>query len=184
LKIHAKIDVDCRLRIVLQKFIKGEDTMFKRIVVWDLDETIIDSAHRVPNHPDGTLNLEKYLEMKTYESVMRDTLLPLFRVYQSMNRAENYFVICTARQMGKADYDFLAMHSIHADAIFCRPSDGSLNHVKDAILKPRWIKRLMNLRQFKGLPIVMLDDAKPVISAMRKIGVVCLNSVKVNKRLT
>lgn len=157
--------------------------MFKRIVVWDLDETIIDSAHRTPNNPDGTLNLQAYFANKTRENIMRDSLLPLIRVYRAMNRAENYFVICTARSMNQDDYDFLEVHGIHADAICCRPEDGSLNHKRDNELKPRWIKRLTNLRQFRNLPVFMFDDSKPVISAMRKIGIVCLNSHKVNKRL-
>ena len=33
----------------------------KRVVIFDLDETVVDSAHRTPNNPDGTLNLSRYL---------------------------------------------------------------------------------------------------------------------------
>lgn len=157
--------------------------MFKRVVVWDLDETLIDSSHRVPNHPDGTLNLEKYFELKTDENVMRDSLLPLAEVFKAMNREENYIVICTARCMTTVDRQFLKVHNLFAHKILCRPKDGSENRIKDAVLKRRKIQTLRNLRQFREKEWIMFDDAIPVIREMRKIGIVCLNAVKVNKRL-
>ena len=72
----------------------------KRIVVFDLDETIINSAHRTPNRADGTLDLTRYLEMKNRDSIMKDSLLPLADVFKSLDRKENYVVICTARGDG------------------------------------------------------------------------------------
>lgn len=157
--------------------------MFKRIVVWDLDETIVDSAHRTPNHDDGTLNLSKYFELKTRENIMRDTFHPLVRVFNSLNREENYVVICTARTVNQDDLDFLAANNLHYHSIRYRPSTGKMAMAKDSHLKTMHLRRLMALRQFRGLPVVMFDDAKPVIAAMRKIGIVCLNAVKVNARL-
>ena len=65
----------------------------------------------------------------------------------------------------------------------CRPLDGSENSIPDADLKARKISRLRNLRQFRSLPIVMFDDAKPVITKMRSIGVACLNAITVNRKL-
>lgn len=155
----------------------------KRIVVFDLDETVIDSKHRTPNRPDGTLDLQKYFEMKNRESIFEDSLLPLASVFKALDRTENYIVICTARAMNQDDYDFLEHHGFHAHAIMCRPEDGSENHIKDPVLKARKISRLRNLRQFRGLPIFMFDDAKPVIAAMRRMGVHCLNAIAVNERL-
>lgn len=156
---------------------------FKRITVFDLDETLIDSAHRTPNRPDGTPDLDRYFALKNRESIFRDTLLPLAEIFKALDRSENYIVICTARAMNQDDYDFLAAHGLDAHMIMCRPLDGSENHVKDATLKARKIQRLRNLRQFSGKPVVMFDDAKPVIRKMREIGVACLNAVKVNQRL-
>jgi len=156
---------------------------YKRIIIWDLDETLIDSSHRVPNHPDGTLNLQLYFEMKNRESIFKDSLLPLMRVFRSLNRAENYVVICTARAMNQDDRDYLAHHGISADSTMCRPEDGSENHKKDADLKQYKINRLRRLKQFAGLPCFMFDDASPVIRRMRESGIVCLNAVKVNRKL-
>lgn len=155
----------------------------KRLVVFDLDGTLIDSSHRTPHRPDGTLDLERYFELENRENIFRDTLLPLAKTFKRLNRSENYIVICTARAMNQNDYDFLAAHGLDAHKILCRTLDGSEKHIKDAKLKRRKIQRLMNLRQFSGLPVVMFDDAKPIIAEMRKIGVACLNAIKVNKKL-
>lgn len=156
---------------------------FKRICVFDLDETLIDSAHRTPNRPDGTLDLARYFELKNRESIFNDTLLPLAAFFKALDRSENYVVICTARVMNQDDYDFLEAHGIRAHRILCRPLDGSENNVRDGVLKRRKIQRLRNLRQFHGKPFYMWDDASPVIREMRSIGVVCQNAVKVNQRL-
>ena len=155
----------------------------KRIVVFDLDETIIDSKHRTPNRPDGTLDLQRYFEMKNRKSIFEDSLLPLANVFKGLDRQENYVVICTARAMNADDWDFLLHHNLHAHMVMCRPLDGSENHINDAALKARKIQRLRNLKQFKGKPVYMFDDAKPVIAAMRKIGVACLNAITINQRL-
>lgn len=155
----------------------------KRIVVFDLDETIIDSAHRTPNRPDGTLDLERYFELKNRESIFRDSLLPLADTFKRLCRRDNYVVICTARAMNQDDFDFLAAHGLDAHLVLCRPLDGSENHIKDPVLKARKIQRLRNLRQFAGKPVVMFDDSPPVIREMRKTGIVCLNAIKVNEAL-
>jgi hypothetical protein len=159
------------------------DMTFKRIYVFDLDETIIDSAHRTPNKPDGTLDLERYFALKNRDSIFRDTLLPLAAFFKAIDRTENYVIICTARVMTDDDYAFLAHHNLVAHKVLCRPEDGSENCVKDGVLKARKIQRLRNLRQFRNKPVYMWDDAKPVIRAMRKIGVTCMNAIKVNQRL-
>ena len=155
----------------------------KRIVIFDLDETVIDSKHRTPNHPDGTLNLEAYFAQKNRDNIFKDQLLPLVNIMRNLCRQKNYVVICTARQMGQDDYDFLETHGIHAHCVLCRNPDGSDNHFRDAAMKRRKIQRILNLRQFQNLPVYMFDDAKPVISEMRKMGIVCLNSIKINSKL-
>ena len=156
---------------------------YKRVMIFDLDETLVDSKHRTPNRPDGTLDLAGYFRNKTRENIMRDTLLPLASVFKSLDRSENYVVICTARMMNEDDFDFLKLHGIAFHAIMRRPIDGSENHIPDGKLKLRKIKRLMNLRQFRGLPVTMFDDAKPVIAAIRRAGMVCINAIHANRKL-
>lgn len=156
---------------------------FKRIYVFDLDETIIDSKHRTPNRADGTLDLDRYFAMKNRESIFADTLLPLAAFFKTIDRSENYVIICTARAMNCDDFDYLVHQGLDAHLILCRPADGSENHIKDPVLKARKIQRLRNLKQFRDKPVTMFDDSPPVIRAMRAIGIACLNAVKVNQRL-
>lgn len=154
----------------------------KRIVIFDLDETVVDSAHRTPNNADGTLNLPLYLDMKTRENTMRDGLLPLADVWRSLCPRENYIVVCTARTWADFDQEFLDMHGLRAHKIVARFTEAQ-KQMRDPELKRRGLAHLFNLRQFRDLPKIMFDDAKPVISEMRKLGIACLNSHKINQRL-
>lgn len=154
----------------------------KRIVIFDLDETVVDSAHRTPNHDDGTLNLPLYLQLKTRENTLRDGLLPLAKFWQSLDLSETYVIVCTARTWADFDQEFLDMHGLHAHKIIARFTEAEKT-LRDPELKRRGLSRLFNLRQFRNLPKYMFDDAKPVISEMRRMGLTCLNSHKINARL-
>lgn len=157
--------------------------MKKPIVIFDLDETVIDSRHRTPNNSDGTLNLAAYIERHTPENVARDTLLPLARVMVALyNRAEIW--ICTARDMKQCDYDFLAAHGLRYHKIFSRDRVRSPKHYKksDGAYKKHWLS-ILNLRQYRGRFVTMFDDAKPVIATMRQMGIACINAHKANARL-
>lgn len=155
----------------------------KRIVIFDLDETVVDSAHRTPNHPDGTLNLPLYLSMKTRESTFKDTLLPLADFWRSLDLSETYVVVCTARSWADFDQEFLDAHGLKAHKIIARFTDAEMK-MRDPDLKRRGLSRLFNLKQFKNLPKIMFDDSKPVIAEMRRMGLTCLNAHKINQRLS
>jgi phosphoglycolate phosphatase-like HAD superfamily hydrolase len=157
--------------------------MLKRIVIFDLDETVVDSAHRTPNHADGTLNLPLYLQLKTRENTLRDGLLPLATFWRSLDLSETYVIVCTARTWADFDQEFLDMHGLRAHKIIARFTPAQCK-MRDPELKGRGLRKLFSLRQFRNLPKYMFDDAKPVISAMRELGIVCLNSHKVNRRLS
>ena len=38
---------------------------YKRVMIFDLDETLVNSKHRTPNRADGTLDLAGYFRNKT-----------------------------------------------------------------------------------------------------------------------
>jgi len=91
----------------------------KKTAVFDLDGTIINSTHRTPNNADGTLDLKRYFENKTRESIFRDTLLPLAdKMKQMYDSGQYHIVICTAREMDQDDFDFLDYHGIKYDEIY------------------------------------------------------------------
>ena len=85
----------------------------KKIVVFDLDGTVIDSTHRTPNNPDGTLDLQGYYKNRTRRNIFKDTLLPLAEVMKERYRDGNYHVVvCTAREIDQDDLDFLEYHGL------------------------------------------------------------------------
>ena len=155
----------------------------KRVVIFDLDETVVDSAHRTPNNPDGTLNLSRYLELKTRENTMQDGLLPLAEFWKSLDLSDTYVIVSTAPTWADFDQEFLDNHGLRAHKIIARFTPAQ-SKMRDAELKRKGLSKLFALRQFRNLPKYMFDDAKPVIAEMRRMGLVCLNSHKVNRRLT
>ena len=156
-----------------------------RVFIFDLDETVIDSRHRTPNNPDGTLNLAAYIERHTPENVARDTLLPLANVMRDLIARGEKVWILTARDMMQCDYDFLAQHGLTAAKIMSRDQCRSAKHYKsgDGEYKRKWLAPLRNLKQFAKAHFIMFDDAKPVLSTMRKMGITCLNAHTVNRNL-
>ena len=157
----------------------------KRAFIFDLDETVIDSRHRTPNNPDGTLNLAAYMEKHTPENVARDTLLPLSRVMLDLIAKGEKVIILTARDMKACDYDFLEKHGLKTRFIYSRDKVKTKKHYRagDGEYKTRWLSHIRGLKTFADSSLMMFDDAKPVKAAMRKAGVACLCAHKVNARL-
>ena len=73
--------------------------MIKNITIFDLDGTIIDSSHRQATLADGTLNLPAWIENSTAEKIFGDTVLPLATQVRRRQKAGDYVMVCTARQM-------------------------------------------------------------------------------------
>lgn len=164
---------------------KDNQMQYKSIAIFDLDETVIDSKHRTPNNPDGTLNLAAYIENHTPENVAKDKLLPLAKTFKALaSRPDVYVIICTARDMKDCDYQFLKNNGLHANMILSRDKASKAHYaMKDGDYKTAWLTRVLNLKQFKNLPAVMWDDAKPVKSAIRKLGIPVICAHKANKYL-
>ena len=156
----------------------------KRIVIFDLDGTVIDSSHRTPNNPDGTLNIEKYFKNRTRENIMRDTLLPLANTMKSLCKKDNYIIICTARDLTEADWEYLTVNKLKAHKIISRNPDGSEVNTTDIEHKGKKLNKLLNLKQFQNKPVFFFDDATPILSHFRKIKkFTMINATKTNKKL-
>lgn len=155
----------------------------KNILIFDLDETVINSAHRTPNNPDGTLNLAAYIEKHTPENVAKDTLLPLARVMREAYAKGDYVIVLTARDMQECDYRFLRDHGLRYHKIMSRDQVSESHYrAKDGEYKRRWIVPFLNLKQFRNAAVTMFEDAAPVKSALRKyFPVLCAN--KINARI-
>ena len=155
----------------------------KNVVIFDLDETVIDSRHRTPNNPDGTLNLSAYLKLQTPENIAKDTLLPLANVMKQRKAKGDYIIVLTARGMSDADYKYLADNGLEYNKILSRNNITQKHYnLKDGEYKALHIKKFLNLKQFKNANVIMFDDAKPVKSVLRKMfPVICAH--KANKKV-
>jgi len=157
--------------------------MKKVTLIFDLDETVINSDHRTPNFPDGTLNLDAYITMHTTENVFKDTLLPLAKVMQNAIKAGYKVAILTARDMMQADYDFLAQNGILPKHVYSRDKCKTKKHYKmrDGEYKAYWFSKMP--KSLTKNHCIMFEDAKSVKKAMRAIGVTVLCAHKVNAKL-
>ena len=75
-----------------------------RIVIYDLDGTIIDSSHRIKLHDNGSLNLEHWKQNCTREQIFKDDLLPLYWQLVSDYKQGHFVILCTARELNKYEY--------------------------------------------------------------------------------
>lgn len=150
----------------------------KPTLIFDLDETVIDSAHRTPNNPDGTLNLDAYRAMHSRKNVFKDKLLPLARVMRKAKKMGYPVVILTARDMANFDYDFLRFHNLDADLILSRDKATPAHYnFSDGDYKAEFI-RLYNLHN-----AIMIDDSAKVKTSLRALGMPVLCARKLNARL-
>lgn len=150
--------------------------------IFDLDETVIDSSHRTPNFPDGSLNLQAYIEKHTPENVAKDTLLPLADTMKQLMQVGHKVAIITARFMHDCDYEYLQANGIRTRHIYSRDRTTKKHQaLRDGEYKAEWIRRLP--KTLAKNHIIMFDDAKPVKSALRKMGLTVLCGIKVNAKL-
>ena len=158
----------------------------KHIIIFDLDETLIDSKHRNLRNSDGTVDLDHYRKFATKENIFKDTLLPLAQEAKRLYaEGKHYIIFCTARHMYDADYAYLKHHGLKANTILSRDRASPKHYVMgDAMYKATWLRPFRTLRQFAGKHMIMFDDERKVISAMRSnLGITCFNAISVNKRL-
>jgi len=154
--------------------------MIKNISIFDLDGTIIDSSHRQMVKPDGTLDLAKWFENATAEKIFADKVLPLATQVRRRQKAGDYVMVCTARNMQDADFEFLQNEGICPDKIISRPKG---NMEADGVLKAKQLNSFLSLKQFAKANKVMFDDAASVRSTLRKLGIAVINPEKIAARV-
>ena len=153
----------------------------QRVVIFDLDGTTINSAHRTPKAETGHVLLPEYIRMKTRENIFKDTLLPLAKQLKKLyNDGLTYVVICTSRMMDKDDYDYLKANNIQYNKMLSRPDNCTL---PDGKFKIMMFNKIRNLKQFKDLPFFFFDDMPENIKVGRKCNFVSIHADKVNKKL-
>ncbi len=150
----------------------------KKLFIFDLDGTVINSEHRTPRLPDGSVDVHGFLSMKNRKMVFRDTLLPLARTMRQAHADPDVTVaVCTSRTMHEMDLHYLRFHRLNHDIMLHR-TKGDFD-TPDAALKTDLIQPLLD----KFRAAVMFDDNLSVIDAVRKLGVRVINSTFHNQRL-
>ena len=156
-------------------------TTMKKIIIFDLDGTVVDSEWRTPRKKSGSVDISKWVDLATPSNIAKDTLLPLAKVMKKAVASKDFVVVATARVVTNADKKCLVDNGINPNIIISRSSKELKK--PDADLKWNKLNRLFNLKQFKTVPKLMFEDNGSVLSKMRENGIVAINSLKVNKRL-
>lgn len=153
------------------EFIKRFFNLNPRICIYDLDGTIIDSSHRAKHDQNGILDLEDWKRNNTKENIFKDDLLPMYWQLRSDYEQGNIIVLCTARELGKWDLEYIHSMGIYYDYIISRPKGIS---TKDEILKKAQLRHFWNFKQFKKMQKTFADDRQENLDEIQTLGNVSL----------
>ena len=132
--------------------------MIKKIKIYDLDGTLINSLHRYKTI-NGKIDLAHWRANDTAEQVKKDSFLDLYEWLKiDLKRKDTYVIFATARACvdGDHNYDFLKYHDIMPDLFIHR--QGENDQRGGAQLKIAAIKPLLNLKQFSGATVHIFED--------------------------
>jgi hypothetical protein len=156
------------------------------LFIFDLDLTLICSRHRQATLPDGSLDLDHWIENNTPEKIMQDSLLPLGRQVAHYLRTVppgRINIACTARYMQKADYKMLRKYNLNFDKILSRPKG---NSEPDHLLKEKLLRKfaLTQKMPFKRLmaQAIIWDDNENVRNHLTEYGLKAYNPIEFNEK--
>jgi hydroxymethylpyrimidine pyrophosphatase-like HAD family hydrolase len=149
-----------------------------KIYIFDLDGTIIDSSHRATHDEEGNIDLKGWKEKSTKDYIFQDSLLPLYAKLQEVYKNGDMVILCTARELGKWDYEYINMHNIYYDRIISRPKG---NQTKDHILKKNQCRYLFTLPQYRDIEKWFFDDNWSNLEALADLGAVVSDAKQWNK---
>jgi hypothetical protein len=164
-----------------------------KIIIFDLDHTVINSEHRINECLDssGNLDLNQYrAKACTRSQVYTDTLLPLADVMKEYIKNNQTVVILTARHCFKHDYDYLKKHGLKTGLILSRDKlykhfgatkARALYASDDAKYKGAYINLIKSI--YPNAELILYDDHKGVLTQARAQGVNAIDAIKLNNRI-
>lgn len=152
--------------VQMRKAFKKEHTevIKRQVIAFDLDHTLIDSSHRHCTHPDGSFNLQGWIEKSTWEHIQKDVLLPLCHHFWAFKEAGFTVIAVTAREMREPDYRFLRENDLEFDAILERGNSKEL----DEQLKNGKLREFLS--QEGRIPYLFFDDKDENLEVAKKYG--------------
>jgi hypothetical protein len=153
--------------------------------VFDLDHTVICSLHRKLTLPDGSLDLEHWIQNNTAEKIQLDSLLPL-----AVTMRKAYFsglhtvLVSTARVLGVHDYAFFMEHNLPYHSMLDRPNGCQMADadLKEIQLRIYAHKEGISWAKFAS-ESVCYDDNQAVLTRMSTIGLATVDAIPTNKAL-
>lgn len=139
-------------------------TIKRQVIVFDLDHTLIDSSHRQIYKPDGSLDLDEWRRLSTWDNIKNDSLLPLCHHFFAFKKAGFTIIAVTARQMDENDYRFLEEHDLTFDFILERGDSVEL----DEKLKDGQLHKF--LQEEGRIPFLFYDDKDENLIVAEKYG--------------
>jgi hypothetical protein len=153
--------------------------------IFDLDETVICSKHRKNTLPDGSLDLKHWIEHNTAEKIAKDSLLPLAKTMRSTYfSGEHIVIVCTARVLSEADYEFFMIHNLPYHHMLDRPLGCNMadHELKDIQLRLFAHGLGISWAEF-SFNAIIYDDNRKVLERCQNIGITALNAIGINKAL-
>lgn len=158
----------------------------RKLLIFDLDKTVINSNHRYATLSNGDIDLPHWKRNCTPKQIALDTLLPFADFMAAQYAVKgNMIAICTARVMSPFDWKFLNDNSSKIPFHYAmhRPEGCT---TADATLKKQQILKLfkeLNLSPFQIRNSVAIYDDNPTVLEMAwKLGITGHCSVKLNKQ--
>jgi phosphoglycolate phosphatase-like HAD superfamily hydrolase len=137
----------------------------KRVAIYDMDGTIVDSSHRYRTIVDENgerIDLQYWRENEF--RAMDDSLLPMAEQYRADLRDEEcYVIIATARVMHDPDWQFVKEILGEPDYFISR-KDGDAQSGKT--LKINGLAKFFNLVTFKNAEFVFYEDNVSYLKAV------------------
>lgn len=132
-------------------------TTIKRVAIYDMDGTIVDSLHRyrtVIGEHGERIDLDYWRENQ-YRA-MQDSLLPLADQYRAdLADPSCYVIIATARVMNQPDWTFVT-DTLGMPDYFISRADGDTQSGKT--LKINGLAKFFNLVNFRDADFVFYED--------------------------
>jgi hypothetical protein len=163
-------------------YYENRKVKFPTVVIFDLDGTVICSAHRHLSNPDGSVDLVHWRENCTAEKIFADSLLPLAKSMRAIYAAGHHVVICTARVMSQHDLDFLSNNNLPYHGLLSRIEGDTRADANMKVCLLNGYLLAMGFASIKEANCVMFDDNLKVLAAMAQQGVTCINATKENAR--